>query len=436
MLYFQRYWRCIKRAKCPGRLHTTLYVDGHLPGVVHGPTKHSHEPEIKKTIRGKNISEMRKKVKLVPHQPLKATFDGEITSFLATILPADRVLVPDYGSCLTILKLQRKMDIPKLPASRTAIDLTGTWSKDLDGERFVLQTDSEDIIIFATNKSLKYLTECETIYMDGTFSRCPQLFTQLYSIHGLYKGVSIPLVYMILTNKTATMYNKAFTIVRNALFELKMVWNPKLIITDFESGIIEVIKCHFPNALHKGCHFHFCNAIWTKVQNLGLVIAFREEPEIAEYIGLLMSLAFLPETEVWNRFYQITAGLTDAQNQFLLGIKNYFLTTWMDGIFPIKMWNQFNCDNDHRTNNKMESLKKKLPPKPNIYVFVKTLQSDNALANIMFSKADLGEEPPRRKTKYITFENSLQKAWNKYLTGDIDVTDLHKRCRHYIRKFK
>ena len=50
------------------------------------------------------------------------------------------------------------------------------------------------IIIFATVGNLHHLGRAETWYGDGTFSVCPSLFYQLYTIHAEIHGLTVPLV--------------------------------------------------------------------------------------------------------------------------------------------------------------------------------------------------------------------------------------------------
>jgi len=42
----------------------------------------------------------------------------------------------------------------------------------------------------------------------------------------------------------------------------------------FKSGLIASIATSFPDARHCGCHFHFCQAIYRKVQDSGLTAAY------------------------------------------------------------------------------------------------------------------------------------------------------------------
>jgi len=42
----------------------------------------------------------------------------------------------------------------------------------------------------------------------------------------------------------------------------------------FKSGLIASVATSFPDARHCGCHFHFCQAIYCKVQDSGLTAAY------------------------------------------------------------------------------------------------------------------------------------------------------------------
>ena len=54
------------------------------------------------------------------------------------------------------------------------------------------------------------------------------------------------------------------------------------------------VAANFPNALHRGCHFHFCQAIYRKAQAYGLCGIYDSEPQMRLQVRQLMALAFLP----------------------------------------------------------------------------------------------------------------------------------------------
>jgi len=130
------------------------------------------------------------------------------------------------------------------------------------------------------------------------------MFTQLFSIHGLFNIFDVPLIYVLLSNKTTATYYQVFNILWETVSKLGSILNPQIIISDFESGLIEAVGMQYPNALHSGCHIHFTQAVWRKMQELGLSIAYMNSktPEISEFVQLCMGLAFIPETDVNVQF--------------------------------------------------------------------------------------------------------------------------------------
>ena len=48
-----------------------------------------------------------------------------------------------------------------------------------------------------------------------------------------------------------------------------------MLMSDFELALIQATALNFLNASHKGCYYHFKQAIWRKVQSLGLVEEYK-----------------------------------------------------------------------------------------------------------------------------------------------------------------
>lgn len=56
-------------------------------------------------------------------------------------------------------------------------------------------------MIFATDSNLENLCNSTLVLGDGTFCSSPELFKQLYSLHGEINGVICPLVFALLLNR-------------------------------------------------------------------------------------------------------------------------------------------------------------------------------------------------------------------------------------------
>lgn len=79
----------------------------------------------------------------------------------------------------------------KVPTDLTSLVITDEMRKTETGELFVMYDsgiydEDKRLIMFSTQKNLEFLSNCETLQMDGTFDACPQLFSQLFDIHGKY----------------------------------------------------------------------------------------------------------------------------------------------------------------------------------------------------------------------------------------------------------
>jgi hypothetical protein len=258
-----------------------------------------------------------------------------------------------------------------------------------------------------------------------------------------HKGV-VPLVYALLCDKSCTTYCQLFNVIRNAIFALdpSCVLNPDIVLSDFESGLIEAVRRQLPNAKHFGCHFHFSQAVWRKVQNLGLSTAYSDpnQPEISKFVQQMIAMAFIPIREVQEQIILCQNALHPTNRQLLNNFDLYFMTTWVDGLYPIKMWNKYGQDFLHRTNNRVESwhstLKHKLSLHQNIFRLIKALKIQDSATDLILSKADAGESPPKRRPKYRRLENFIQKITNQHAKGEINTHDLLNRVRYGGRKFQ
>ncbi|CAF5054651.1 unnamed protein product, partial [Rotaria socialis] len=69
-------------------------------------------------------------------------------------------------------------------------------------------------------------------------------------------------------------------------------------MTDFETGTIKSVKDMLPNILHKGCLFHFSQAVWRQVQSKGLTTKYKEDEVFRLNVKQLIALAFVPLDQI------------------------------------------------------------------------------------------------------------------------------------------
>ena len=103
------------------------------------------------------------------------------------------------------------------------------------------------------------------------------------------------MVYMLLPNKTRETYNQAFTLLKETAQSQGIHIRPDTIVTDFEVGLIQAVELNFPIASLTGCYFHFTQALWRKIQGVGLQTEYcAENSEVAPFFRKVAALAFVP----------------------------------------------------------------------------------------------------------------------------------------------
>ena len=116
---------------------------------------------------------------------------------------------------------------------------------------------------------MKVLAEAETLFFDGTFHTCPEIFYQIFTVHAFKNGQQFPLAYCLLPDKTRSSYQQTFTLLKEKAEQLHLEFSPNVVLTDFELAIIQAADLSFPAATIKGCYYHYCQCLNRKTQLLG-----------------------------------------------------------------------------------------------------------------------------------------------------------------------
>lgn len=138
------------------------------------------------------------------------------------------------------------------------------------------------------------MSTSKTFVFDGTFKSCSKQFQQIYTIH-LDIGSTptetnaIPVIFALLPNKTQITYNRLLTLRKKHIPN----FNPDIITMNFEAAAIKAINNIFPRTQISGRNYHFNQALWRKVQNVGLVDEYKNNEEICLIIRMCSALAFI-----------------------------------------------------------------------------------------------------------------------------------------------
>ena len=167
-------------------------------------------------------------------------------------------------------------------------------------------------LVFYNDQLLDLLKAAKEWYVDGTCKSVGAPFVQLWSIHVFIShGDSVkqvPVLYSLMSGKSTDDYKEILEYISqsNAL-EIQSV------VMDFENATWNAFRDIFPEADRKGCHFHWTQALWRKIQALGLVVAYNTNAQVQKCIRRLMCLPLLPHKHIRPTFASILA-LDTAQN--------------------------------------------------------------------------------------------------------------------------
>ena len=101
------------------------------------------------------------------------------------------------------------------------------------------------------------------------------------------------------------------------------------VVADFETALWQAVENVFPHVHLQGCLFHWTQAVWRKVQEIGLGTAYKNDDAVHKYIKKLMALPFLPHEHIKPMFQALKDFATSSLLQSLV---HYLQGTWIDSV--------------------------------------------------------------------------------------------------------
>ena len=204
-----------------------------------------------------------------------------------------------------MIRRMRAKNNPPIPDNLEDLVISDEWAETLgdDPERFLLYDNGSDaqsrIILFASPSALHKLASSTVWFMDGNFAMAPPGFLQMYVIRIPLGNTAITTVYGVLQNKTQDTYDEMFRAIMNYCEVIGLFPDPLTILCDFELAVIRSIHDILGDNINiQACFYHFSQATWRKIQQLGLVQRYKEDEEFKMFCAKLDGLAFLPRDDV------------------------------------------------------------------------------------------------------------------------------------------
>lgn len=121
-------------------------------------------------------------------------------------------------------------------------------------------------IILVNNSVVGKVTDAvKTYFIDGTFSVAPQGFDQLFNIAVSYRGSVLIAFSVLMTSRNSDLYISVLQRIQTDFNQIV----PRVVMADFEAAISVAVRAVFPEAVEKGCEFHYGNALSRRMRKPG-----------------------------------------------------------------------------------------------------------------------------------------------------------------------
>ncbi|XP_021708053.1 uncharacterized protein LOC5565157 [Aedes aegypti] len=188
-----------------------------------------------------------------------------------------------------------------------------------------IHDENNRIMIFTTISNLRRLAASRYWLVDGTFATVP---LQCLSVQYQDLDAVVPLVFMLLSNKTQEIYTCAFEALLEIAQEAEINLHPRYVIADFEKAVVNVVKEIFPDAECYLCYFHFAQNLIKQLSFRGLKSMYSSDTNVYMAVKRLQALSFLPYPRISAAFESVKGHIT----QKLAGFLEYFSVTYVSGL--------------------------------------------------------------------------------------------------------
>ena len=198
-----------------------------------------------------------------PTLPMKEVYKQYMDS--ADTALDDDLLEPQLRSCRSQMYRARRHNMAHLPPTRDDILLEGQWAMTTDNQPFVIHQDKDMVLL-----ELRDVCCCRhRLHGLDLQDIASSLYPAVYLAHCLH-GVLHTSCLRTLERQVQQHLQPDVRSSPQRDGNIEPDLQPSFTHVDFKSAILHSLRQHFPKATIKGCNFHFNQAVWHKVQSLGI----------------------------------------------------------------------------------------------------------------------------------------------------------------------
>ena len=224
------------------------------------------------------------------HQSANIIIETVLVSDLQGIAPTElpKLII------LEIIINRQKMRLDEIRTTHDPIDIQ------FIGEDFIradIKTGHSRSIVLAMDVMLDHLRRAHTWYVNGIFKVVSKPFVQSLSIYAFVQKegcVKQVLLLCCLMSRRRTrdyklLLKKIRTILENDI-------RVEAIVSNFERTLWRAVKDILLHVSHRGCVFHWSQAVWRKMQEVGLATLYSSDNKVHKFCRKLLALRNVPGT--------------------------------------------------------------------------------------------------------------------------------------------
>lgn len=252
-------------------------------------------------------------------------------------------------------------------------------------------------------------------------------FVMLLTIHAFITRADctkqVPLAFILMSGRKTSDYVAVFESIKNAVCGTVQIEG---MVMDYERALWRAAKTVFPDIRFRGCAFHWAQAVWSHVQQLGLATQYHTDKGTHSFVRKLLALPFLPHEHIQQTFQTMKDfNSAEALNPLLAYVEKHWLQS---PFWTIREWCMYG--QPVRTNNDVEGWHRRLNGKtgasPPFYVLLDLLYKEGNEVNIQVALVTDLNLKRLQRNKVKSMSARLFKAWEEYRQGSLTTSGLLK----------
>ena len=194
-------------------------------------------------------------------------------------------------------------------------------------------------------------------------------------------------------------------------------------------GIWKAVSSVFPESTMSGCLFHWSQAVFRKIQEVGLAQAYREDNGTRKLLRKMLALPYLPAEHMEGAFRRLREQCT---TEALQQVATYMDSTWFQStVWEPPSWSVF--QRSIRTNNDVEGWHRRLNQRiarndVPFYVIVPLLAEEARMVNLQTRIVSENKLCRDQRAKYRQVQGQLFRLWDTYADGQVSASQLLRRA--------